>query len=1034
MIRRLLLAASLALAPLGLAAPAPNPAADLIRQGNLLFDQSKFPEAIAVYQRLLRDYPNAESAGDAQIHLAYSEFFSAQYGPAVERLRRLLDNPSTPPELQDLGSALLPQVLSRQAGALPPADPQRSVGFEAAIQEFGAFLQKYPRSPEAEAALYGRAVAAYQIARFADAERDLRQSIDAYPRSENADDSAFLLALTLGSAANTLLGDPAQAAAGAPGAIRNYEEARTLLDGVIARKADLALVNDAQNQLGATLLAQAAATPEAARAALLSQALAAYQAVQPREPMIAAQTARIARLRDQRLAEARKGPAADKAALRQLESRMAREQGKLASLQGKDDPVLTARLQCAAVFYQQNRYDETRVLVSTLAPVATRPEEEKAVLYFTALSYVGQGNITKAVAAYDRFQAKYAGDPMAENLPLALGGMFTGGAAPDPARAHEYFAEFTRFYPTSRLRDVALLQQAGASASLKRFDEALNTIDAFLKTSPKRELVAAAELTRAKVLKDRGDFPGALAAFRQVRDTHAGRPEAEEAAFFTGWIALQNRDVPGALAELKAFLAKYPGGRLAPAAWLTQSQAQLAAGAKDAALSSLAEIITKFAKAPEAPAAYFQRANIFIGDKQFAEVVKTLTEFIEKYPDDPQTFAAADRIAAVQLQAGQPAPAAAAYQQFVDRHPTAPAAPEALGKIAGLWLRAARQMGAYLALGAPQRETWRRHVAQGIAASEKQLETYPDAPATALGLQTLLECQRLLIEARVKTFEQVRDEFAALAVKYDGRPAAKSRIVFRAASLTIEKDPAAALADMRRVYDASLVYSPADLDQYSGLLLVSDPEAAAPVFQKLAGDYPIPPGVAPAQAPQEVQEAQAIALYGAGALAERSGDSAAAARAFEALKKTYPRSSKTPQANLGLARSLVKGGKPDQAIPLLGEVAKAPGSPLETRAEGMMLLARIQQDKGQVGALDTYLKLQAFYPASAQAPEALWMGAQLLERQAAGLSEAASSPNAPTKASQTKRARDAYHTIVTKYPDSKFAAQAREKLSLTPGP
>ncbi len=1021
MFRRLLLVFSLLAAPLGLLGQ--NPSADLIRQGNLLFDQAKYPDAAAVYERLLNSYPNAESARDAQIHLAYSRFFSGQFQPAIDQLRKILGNPATPPELQELSSSLLPQVLSQQAGALPPADARRKPGYESAIAEFGAFMQKFPKSPEVETALYGRAVAAYQIGSFADAERDLRQSIATFPRSDNADDTAFLLALTIGSQANILLAKSAAAA------IKSYEEARALLAGVINKRADPALVNDAQYQLGATLLAQAAASPPGAKPALLAQALASYRAVQPREPMIAAQTARIARLRDQRLAEARKGPAADKALLRQLESRISREQGKLASLQGKEDSVLTARLQCAAVFYQQNRYDETRVLMNTLAPVATRPDDEKSVLCFIALSYAGQNNTAKAVAAYDKFQAKYAGDPIAENLPLVMGAMFMGGAAPDASRANRYFAEFTKYYPNSNLRDVAMLQQASTSASLKRYDEALQTIDGFLGTSPKRELVAAAELTRAGVLKDKGDFPGALAAYRKVRDTFADRPEAEDAAFFVGWVDLQNHDAPGALAELKTFLAKHPDSRLAASALLTQSQAQLASNAKEAALASLAQVIAKFAKSPEAASAYFQRANIYIADKKFDDVVKTLTEFVDKYPDDPQALAACDRIAAIQLQGNQPALAAGTYQKFIDRQPAAPTAPEALGKIAALWLRAARQMGAYIVLGASQRDAWTKDLSASIAASEKQLDVYPDAPATALGLQTLLDCQRLLIDARLKTFDQVREYFDALALKNSDRPAARSRIVFRVASLTLEKNPAAALSDMQSAYDPSVVYSPADLDQYSGLLLGDHPDAAEAVFQKLANDYPVPPGVSPAQAPPEVQDAQAIVLYGAGAVAEKKGDLAAAAAAYETLKKTYPRSSKTPQANLGIAQSLVKQGKPDQAMPLLAEVAKSPAAPLETRAGGMMLLAKIQQAKGQIGALDTYLKLQAFYPASSQAAEALWLGAQLLEKQAAGLPDTASAPNAPTKASQTKRAREAYNTIVTKYPDSPFAAQAKAKLS-----
>ena len=215
--------------------------------------------------------------------------------------------------------------------------------------------------------------------------------------------------------------------------------------------------------------------------------------------------------------------------LTQLRDRIAREQGKLATLQAKDDPVLSARIKSGAVFFQLARYDETRVLMNALLPAATSADDQKLILYFLALSYISQNNVEKSVAAYDQFQSHFKGDPIAERLPLLMGNLFLTSAKPDGSRAEHYFSEFSALYPKSPLRDTVLLEQANASASLGRYDEALSTLDKFLKGNPKRELAATAEISRARVLRSKHDLPGSLAAYKKVRDTYAGLPEAEEA-------------------------------------------------------------------------------------------------------------------------------------------------------------------------------------------------------------------------------------------------------------------------------------------------------------------------------------------------------------------------------------------------------------------------------------------------------------------------------------------------------------------------
>ena len=412
-------------------------------------------------------------------------------------------------------------------------------------------------------------MANYQVGKYAEAARDLRQNVAGFPNSDTVLDSTFLLAVTVGTQANLAASKDPRTAADTEEALKGYVEAERLLGEIIKKRTDLALANDAEFQLGETLAAHAAASPAGAQKGLYERALAAYRAVEPKAGMIAAQTARVQRINDARIAELRKGAAANRALTRQLDQQRLLEQGKLEALQAKDDPVLTARIKGGAVYCSLQEFDEARVLMDALLPVVTKADDEKAALAYVVLSYAGQGLDDKAVAAYEKFQAKYAGDPVGERLPLVIGSLFLTAEKPDAARANQYFAEFAKLYPKSRLRETVLLEQAAASASLGRYDEALKTLNTFLAGKPKRELQATAELARARILKDKKDLDGALTAFRKVQDAYKDLPEGAEAGYWVGATLLQKKDAAGAVAELKDYVDKNPQGKFTPVAMLT---------------------------------------------------------------------------------------------------------------------------------------------------------------------------------------------------------------------------------------------------------------------------------------------------------------------------------------------------------------------------------------------------------------------------------------------------------------------------------
>ena len=1016
------LSSALALVPLRAQAPGAG-AADLSTRGNAAFEAGNYKAAADLYDQLVKGYPNSELVNDARFRLAYADFFLAQYDAAADLLRKLIANTTVAPELAEQSAGLLPQVLAQKATALKPDDAKRQGSFEAAIKEYDNYLQKFPKAAGADNALYGRAVSNYQIRHYDLAAKDLRLSMTSFPNGETYQDTAFLLALTLATDANLALGKEGHTAAQTTEAMGRFAESEKLLGDIVRKRTDIALANDAQFQLGEILLAHAGNSAGPAQDALYKQALAAYRAVEPKEPMLAAQQARIAQYAAALKAERLKGAGSDAGRARALAEQGTRENAKLAALRGKEDPVVTARVKCGLVFFSLRQYDETRVLMNALAPVAKKPEDEKLVLAFTAQSYIAQQSVDKAVAAYEKFQAKYPADPVGESLPFNLANLFPT----DPTKAEKYLGDLRKNYPKSRLQEMAMLSQAQAYSQQRKYDEAVKTLDTFLKGNPKREYAAMAELARATALKDNKKLDDALAGYKKVRDTFKDQPQAEEAGFYVASVDLQKKDFPNAIVESKAFQTGFASSKLMPYALLIQSQAQQNTGDKAGALATLEDLGKRYADTKEGESSYFQRANIYIGDKKFDDMARTLTDFVNKYPDSDQLYAAYERIGSVQAQDKKTDEAAATYARFLEKKPASPEAPAAAGKVAALWLSAAKTMGNFISLGAPDQEKWKALVGKSVTASEEQLEKYPDAPATALGLENLLQCQQMLASARVKKAEEVTQYFQALADRYKDRPAARSRILFRLASITAQTDPAKALADMRAAYDPKIVYSPADVDQYAGALLAADPDAAAAVYEKLAADYPLPPNATPAQAPADIQEAQALALFGRAKVAERK-DKAAAAKLYDELVASYPRSSKVPEAKLGVAEGLIAQKKWDDAMKRLNEVASAQGAPPTAKARALFLNGVVQEGKGEVGALDAYLKVAAFFATAPDAPEGLWKGGQLLEKQAATL------PDPNTKATQVARARKAYDDLVKRYPASPFAVQAKDRLAALPAP
>jgi tetratricopeptide (TPR) repeat protein len=329
---------------------------------------------------------------------------------------------------------------------------------------------------------------------------------------------------------------------------------------------------------------------------------------------------------------------------------------------------------------------------------------------------------------------------------------------------------------------------------------------------------------------------------------------------------------------------------------------------------------------------------------------------------------------------------------------------------------------------------------ESIATAEQMIKAYPESPELALALRTLLQNQRLLLSAELKKPSDVEAYFQSLA-DASASPAAKSKILFALAAYVAEGDRNRAVDLMNKAFDTKVVYSPQDLDFY-GLALVDAKKfnEATAVFDKLAADYPIPAGTPANQAPRLIQEAQAMALFGEGRVAQASGKAAEAGRIFEQLKALYPWSPKVLEADYGIAEALRAKGDPDKALALLPAIIRADTASADLRANSMLLGGFIMKDRmsaatdpkakddALAAGIDYFIKIAQFYGGvPVAAARGLWEGGQLLEAQANAATDA------KFKTQQLDRAKAAYKQLVTDYPNSEFAPKAQERLTALGG-
>ena len=971
-------------------APAQAPTLDkqLMDQGEKLLGEGRYVEAAAAYEELVRKYPTSPDFPTASFKAGYAHYLGGEFDDAVTAFKNLLAGKNTPPDLAEMALSMTPQVLAAKAAKMAPEDPARKVALGDAVLQFDVYLQKYPNSDEAESANFGKGLALYQLAKYEDAGNVLKANILKFRESPTIQESQYMLALTYGTIANVAM----QTTGAEDKTIEAYyDDAEKLLRDIIAKRLNLALVNDSQFQVGELLLARGGFIKDKAKQdATFAKAIEAFHTVQTKEFVVQAQKERIAQFKEQ---VNKSAASRDLAGIQRYKRVIDKEQEKLAQIQGRQDQTVTAKFKCGIIYFEEGRLDETRVLFAYIDQLGLTddPEQKKVILYFITMTYAAEGVVDKAVEKYNTFQAGYKGSPIAENLQLVMGGMFLRDDPKhhDPLKAVQYFKEGIDIYPKGKFVGALILAQSQAMIQLKDYSQALTLLDdPKAKTLPKDQAVDA-DFFKASILEQTGHKPEAVAAFKSVRDTYPGTPQAEQSSYQVGQL-LKDIDPKAATAELTAFIAKFPKSQFLPQAMFALGSAQLALNEKDAALGTFKDLAARFPKSPPTPFAFFERGKILADEQKYDDCVAVMREFIANFSDQPELYQAYDFIAQVLTSQRKGTDAIATYEEFVEKHPKDPNTAEALLKLSSLWKGYAESQGPYLAIDEKKRAEWKKGVEKSIAAAERLITEFPESQAVSLALNNLLDAQRLLKIVKLKTEADIEQYFQELAAKFAGKPGTQSKVLFTLASFTFERDKAKALQHMESAYKPDLKFAPEDLDLFGQALIENHKlDEAVKIYEKLEADYPLQKDGDPKSSPRATQEAQAIGLAGLGKAFQEKGDptsKAKAAQMFEDLEKFYPWSPKMLEVNYGTAVALHDRHEDEAAILRLQEVIKAQKASAELRAKSMLLLGKIfEADHRFEAAINSYIKISTYYSGVPKiAAEGLWRGAQLQERQGTG--------------------------------------------------
>ncbi len=962
-----------------------------------LIQKNKFAEAIAQLEVLAEKYPTSTSIDSIRFNLGLAYLFQQNFVKAFAIFTKFSD-PKVAVELREGGTFFA--GLAKSYDSFGKAGAERKTETEAAIKIFSDFLtnKDFEKSLYREEAMFQRTKLNLLLEKFEEVQKGVDELQQAFPTSPNRSDYD----LTLGQSYMLQT-------------FRLVEEQKKSRDEVlpIAQKSfdalakikltDSAVVFNEALFRSAELKNYLADSEEEFR--LL---IPAYRRVKPKNELIPIQKELIEGIIKEKQAAALAG---NKILIKQLDLRMNKERDRLAQLTSLFDPAVQSMIQMAKIYVKMKQANEARVLLKR-AKNFCKEEQKKEISYFIILTYAMQGLVEKADPSFVAYQKEFPNDPQADNISILIG--------EELFRQKNFEAAFTQYeksareYPNGRYVDLAVMKSAACKVQLKKTEEGVKILQAFVAKKKESPYLTEALTNLALAYADLKQTEEVIKVYQTILQTPAASANHPKIQYLLSEILRNSNRFDEAIAGWKTYREKYPSGDLAGAALLSIADATLKKGDLPGAIALFEQVTKEYSSKPDlASAALLAMAIQYQKEKKQPEMIARLERIIKEYAEHPKSNDAAGRLAKYYEQQRQFDLAEKSYQSIiVKKDPVSSAWAEF--NLGAMYYKAGLGIGAYAALNEEEKGRWNQYMKKSEEAQLRVIKSFSQSEQVGFALQEILKLTITKTDAGLIKVEEAQAYFKDLAGQVSSNEQLQGRVLLAGAGIPFEKgNPTLALQAFEEIQSKfpKAIFSAEDLNRYAlSLMAAKSYEKSFQAFKQLSEKYSADP------------HAVANSLYGMGASLTFQNKVEEGGKYFQELKVKASWSNKIVEADLGIGLAAELGGKADVALKSYKDVMMNPKSTGNLKARAMLGRGRIFElsgllmpdptKKDQPSASLEFDRVASLYGAEKQeASEALYrLG------------------NIYLKNGKVEEGKAALKKCIEKYPGSEWATKAAGNL------
>lgn len=672
-----------------------------------------------------------------------------------------------------------------------------------------------------------------------------------------------------------------------------------------------------------------------------------------------------------------------------------------------------AALRKGEVLYSLKRLEEAVAVLSPLTASEIGMEIRDRALYYAGKAYHDGGDTSKAFRQFKTLIEELPDSPLASHARYQLAFVHLGRNEPENAaiefsavanskagaelrmesryRAAEIYDKIAWYsaavgayeqlrteFPESAYARRADYGYAWALYHAGKYPEAMAAVEAFLKASPESPYRVGMEYLRANCLQQQKRYDEALIVYQEIREHHPDTEFALRAAYKIAWAHYLTGDSTAAKSGVTAFLQTHKDSVLVGDAAFLLGTILVAEGNYEDAYQEFRLVAEKYPNSEFGVEALYKSgeclAQLGLTDKA-AEIFE---EFAKRYPANPLTEQAMLRAGDAEFKDDDFAKAITKYKEILDNPIDFEVEQTALYRLAITY----HNMKDFKA---------------SAAAFRTLLERFLDGPHTA---EAHFRIAEYLLREKGDALKALEEYQAALDAGPEGAFAGRALRGLALARYERKDYDMAAELFLRLMQESPDVPLNEETYAWAGQRFLDQEtwDKAAQAFEALLERVP--------GYPYHAQVRFKIAEC-----AERTGKPKNAIALYQAVIDAAPKSTKAVEAKYRMARLYEAQNQHEKAFALYQAASQANNGDVAARATfhvGELLEAREEFSQ----AARTYMRVAILFLHPELSPKALWRAGQCFE-----------------KAGGAEQAKKAYQEIVSDYPETEDAAQAKQALS-----